>query len=311
MTNTKLRKRALLSSVAMLLVALVALGSATFAWFVANPTATASGLALKTKAEAGVHIASQSLLKINQDAASADKVSWPSVYGSDSILKATGTKVADAVTDATSFTLQPVSPNTAAASFASGALSFGKIAASGSDTKNADTNKTFSAAENGDLYAEKIFMKASTEDTGSSVQVKSASVVINLVENAPAIANGVKVALVTSTGELLGIWKPDVASGADSSVTWNGDTEHTYAASGANATVVSYANYKTSGAYVNFTSPITVTNSVDSTTGQTDYFVYAYVYLDGENTAVFSDNVPSATELVSSIAVSVSTATHS
>lgn len=44
MTNTKFRKRALLSSVAMLLVALVALGSATFAWFTEDPNADAKGI---------------------------------------------------------------------------------------------------------------------------------------------------------------------------------------------------------------------------------------------------------------------------
>ena len=48
MTNTKFRKRALLSSVAMLLVALVALGSATFAWFTSSTSATASGLSIAT-----------------------------------------------------------------------------------------------------------------------------------------------------------------------------------------------------------------------------------------------------------------------
>ena len=56
MTNTKFRKRALLSSVAMLLVALVALGSATFAWFAANPDAEAHGISMKTTASAGLVI---------------------------------------------------------------------------------------------------------------------------------------------------------------------------------------------------------------------------------------------------------------
>ena len=49
MTNTKFRRRALLSSVAMLLVALVALGSATFAWFSQNSKATAEGIGAKTQ----------------------------------------------------------------------------------------------------------------------------------------------------------------------------------------------------------------------------------------------------------------------
>ena len=48
MTNTKFRKRALLSSVAMLLVALVALGSATFAWFTSSTSASANDLAIST-----------------------------------------------------------------------------------------------------------------------------------------------------------------------------------------------------------------------------------------------------------------------
>lgn len=48
MKNTKFRRRALLSSVAMLIVALIALGSATFAWFTSSTTATANGLAIST-----------------------------------------------------------------------------------------------------------------------------------------------------------------------------------------------------------------------------------------------------------------------
>ena len=48
MKNTKFRKRALLSSVAMLLVAILALGSATFAWFTQNTTATANNIYAKT-----------------------------------------------------------------------------------------------------------------------------------------------------------------------------------------------------------------------------------------------------------------------
>ena len=58
MTNTKFRKRALLSSVAMMLVALVALGSATFAWFQADTTVHASGMNFSTNATAGLKIAS-------------------------------------------------------------------------------------------------------------------------------------------------------------------------------------------------------------------------------------------------------------
>lgn len=46
--KAKSRKRLLISSVAMLLVAMVALGTATFAWFTSSTTATASGINVKT-----------------------------------------------------------------------------------------------------------------------------------------------------------------------------------------------------------------------------------------------------------------------
>lgn len=61
MTNTKFRKRALLSSVAMLLVALVALGSATFAWFTQSTTATASGINVSTSKASELQISKTNL----------------------------------------------------------------------------------------------------------------------------------------------------------------------------------------------------------------------------------------------------------
>lgn len=47
-THLLTKKRALISSVAMLLVAMIALGTATFAWFTSSTTATADKIAVKT-----------------------------------------------------------------------------------------------------------------------------------------------------------------------------------------------------------------------------------------------------------------------
>ena len=52
----KSRKKMLLSSIAMLLVALVALGSATFAWYVSNATVTASSTSAKASTADGLVI---------------------------------------------------------------------------------------------------------------------------------------------------------------------------------------------------------------------------------------------------------------
>ena len=56
----KSRKRMLLSSIAMLLVALIALGSATFAWFSVSKTVTADGMVVKAIATAGLEISNTS-----------------------------------------------------------------------------------------------------------------------------------------------------------------------------------------------------------------------------------------------------------
>lgn len=48
-THLLTKKRALISSVAMLLVAIIALGTATFAWFTSNTTATADGINVRTQ----------------------------------------------------------------------------------------------------------------------------------------------------------------------------------------------------------------------------------------------------------------------
>lgn len=61
MKNTTFRKKALLSSVCMLLVALVALGSATFAWFTSSTSATANNIGAKTTKSSELKVAKADL----------------------------------------------------------------------------------------------------------------------------------------------------------------------------------------------------------------------------------------------------------
>ena len=55
-TQKSFRKKALLSSLSMLLVSTVAVGSATFAWFTNNKSVTASGMSVKAAAAKGLQI---------------------------------------------------------------------------------------------------------------------------------------------------------------------------------------------------------------------------------------------------------------
>lgn len=57
-----MKKKALLSSLSMLMVATVAVGSATFAWFTQSPTANAQGLQLKATASNGLKIITETHL---------------------------------------------------------------------------------------------------------------------------------------------------------------------------------------------------------------------------------------------------------
>lgn len=54
--KTKSRKRLLVSSVAMLLVAMLALGTATYAWFTSNRNVSADGMSVKAGAAKGLQI---------------------------------------------------------------------------------------------------------------------------------------------------------------------------------------------------------------------------------------------------------------
>lgn len=86
--KTTSRKRLLVSSVAMLLVAMLALGTATYAWFTSNTSATASQLSVKTIKSSELKVSDNSdaqwtdqlnynvVGKVLKPASSADGINW-------------------------------------------------------------------------------------------------------------------------------------------------------------------------------------------------------------------------------------------
>lgn len=86
-THLLTKKRALISSVAMLLVAIIALGTATFAWFTTNTSATADTLSVQTVKASEIVLSDNknpwtdklhynTLDKVLKPASSADGVNW-------------------------------------------------------------------------------------------------------------------------------------------------------------------------------------------------------------------------------------------
>lgn len=84
--KTNSRKRLLVSSVAMLLVAMLALGTATYAWFTTSSSATANGINVKTSKASELKLSAAqggwtdtlnySYSKVLKPASSADGVNW-------------------------------------------------------------------------------------------------------------------------------------------------------------------------------------------------------------------------------------------
>jgi len=108
--KAKSRKRLLISSIAMLLVAMLALGTATFAWFTSSTTATAKKLSVKTVKASELQVSSASVdwtdsLEYNRQnvtlkpVSSDDGTNW---FAADAAEKANSTANLDTVSDVSS-----------------------------------------------------------------------------------------------------------------------------------------------------------------------------------------------------------------
>lgn len=217
MTNTTFRRRALLSSVAMLLVALVALGSATFAWFVADTHADATGLAMKTTTSTGLVIDTQ--YDGNSD------------YTHHETLNVQG---ASGVTNpyAANVSMSPASMTS------TGAMK--RVDANGSTGYIGKTDGEVTTAESTAYYTEEIY--AHTTD-GSAATITKAKVTMTPAASAPAISSAFRVALVSGT-TVLGTWAP---SGANSGGRYLDNAVTTYPATVSTTRTITASGTQVSG----------------------------------------------------------------
>lgn len=275
MKNTTFRKKALLSSVAMLLVAIVALGSATFAWFTANPTVSASGLVMNASTDAGLQIL-------------ADKHKTELAKTADGVVWGTST-IINAKTDATSGEIvadtDPIQIGDPA-SFAEDkkdAITFMKATALNETAPDADTTTIGSGAA---AYTENLYLKSSINST---IQVKSAAVKINFSEAGGTISEAIRVMLVdtANNNNVLGIWSED-------------GTANSYIKSD-KSIASAYTKAQGNGATITLDED----NQIDVNFNG-DTTIAMYVWLDGEDSTCFTQNVQNLEEIVSSIQVKFS-----
>ena len=280
MKNTTFRKKALLSSVAMLLVALVALGSATFAWFAANPNAEAAGLSLKTTASTGLVVKTDSF-----DIWSHNAILNAAQDSEGNLLKNAEDEY---YTSPKAFDLQPVSQDQTTPA------NFWTVAAKDSGDEVYDPNATMTSASvgtykaTGAVYSEKIYFRLSDGSAATIDNVYLTGVTITKNANA-TMENAIRVAVVNNENQLLGTY--------------------CISSAGANGTLTTAA--KTAGDFNPALSTavgkdgVKVVDGADLTAdaADKDNYVTVYVYLDGQDADCYSDKVGTvnATQIISGI----------
>lgn len=266
MKNTTFRKKALLSSVAMLLVALVALGSATFAWFTSNPDSNASGLSMKTTASTGL------VTRTETD----EEWTHASFFNAEAVV---GAKPADrkfaAGTDI--FDLTPVSQDQTNGNLWT--IAAGDASAFTADSKATKMDPaTASSDGTGDAYKENVYFRLSDGSNATEAASKKVYITgVTITAHADAtMENAIRVAITNGDGKVLGTYALDTA--------------------GANGTLTTAS--KTPGSFDPALAKTATNLEVDTgvtglsaTATDLSKYVTVYVYLDGQDSICYSDAV--------------------
>ena len=296
MTNTKFRKKALLSSVAMMLVALVALGSATFAWFAVDPSvSTANSLKMTTSASTGIVILSESekdLWTTKVNAAKADAMFDKSgvvlgavveKYDHDSDPETAAIEYdVDTDSDRTHIITNPSAVNitmplipktgdvelsTSSNWYKAGGTDaeHGELPTTAGESPATDYSQLTAVAlsKGTNCYKEKIYYK-NTDTSAAAESITSAT--IDWTIDSATISNAVRVALLDSDGKLLGVWAPSGKTAKD----FNGTSTI------GDITTTAKGNAKT------------ITAQEVSNDGSS--YVEIVLYIDGEDTVTTSKN---------------------
>jgi hypothetical protein len=254
MKHTTSRKKMLISSVAMLLVAMMALGSATFAWFTSDPTADAKGLVMHTESSTG-------LLVLSDTEKAIDSTAW----SHHTFLNAT----AIGTSSTTSQLLTPVSLSTSNSVGSAFGSFYTTVAADGSSYKQ-DATKTITSATSG-YYKEKINVKV----TGGKASADLKLTGLGWTATSDPLSAAVRVAVEGTDGNLVGIFAIDTeGNGYLANTTYNSDNP-------------TYTTTKQ-------TETLTTALSAGTAKADGSTSIIVYVYLDGEDTACKSDQVSSA-----------------
>lgn len=291
-TQKSFRKKALLSSLSMLLVSTVAVGSATFAWFTSNPFASAKGLQMKATSSKGLMIQTQSHRTVSSN-----------YWGHDDYLNSnddgTASKTDLISLNPTSF---DITDKTLAKAYT--------VEAEKSNASTAVGTAKVKAAQGGigtgDYYQENIYCKVTGDTTGGDLYLRSITFDSN-VTNVP-MSDALRIAIqyndvepgasdgdpdVTTT-TLLGVYS--LASAAQ---------KNKYLSVPEGTTFVSESTAYSEFAKTDKTFTVAPTDAKLGSVGidGKDY-VTVTIYLDGESSLVYTDAV-SIDKMISNVTINL------
>lgn len=294
MKKTKMRKKMLLSSIAMLMVATVSLGSATFAWFKSSPDATAEGFSMKATASNGLKVLSQT--EVTADAGATFSLTDTTTFKSSTILRAIKDVDSTIKTNPASISLNPVSlyaQDDSMAAFSVLAAADNSYAADGTAAVTSATGAVTNNANTatGDYYEEDIYtalVGAANDTDEATMKIKGLT-----ITTATPMASGAHIAIYYDnwdgsayTSKLIGIYGT-TANNSAKVITAIGTPTNTYD----NASTTTYE------VKAQTTAANTELGGVD-VTGKDK--VRVVVYLDGEDSTVKSSNIRLA-DIISNI----------
>lgn len=284
--KTNSRKRLLVSSVAMLLVAMLALGTATYAWFTTNPNANASGLQMKATASKGLMIQTESHAKVTS-----------SFWGHDDYLNYVATGGGQSST--TSVALNPVSFDLSVASTLGQAY---KVDAKADTAYAADNDAAVSNASGGiatgDYYQEKIKCKVTGGAETANLKMTSLDVDAN---TDLAMISAMRIAISyydksADTNTLIGVYS---ASGTASNKYLKAPENYSSGTTKFNDFTLLPAGENNQS--FNVATANTAIGTVDKTGND---YITVTIYLDGENSNCYTSIIDAA-DLINSIKVNL------
>ena len=260
----------------MLLVAMLALGTATFAWFTSNPNANAAGIKMRTTASAGLVI----------------KTETDPNWSHNAVLRAVETSAGSNVyeTSSTAFNATPVSQDQ------STPANFWTVTAANAGAYGAGDAAMTQAVAGTDFYKENIYCRLSdgsdaTANAGKKVYLKGVTIT---AASGATMQNCMRVAIAGPSG-LIGTYALSTG-GANGTLTTAAKTPGSFTpALAATAT------------NLNVDTGLT---SLTATGSDLTKYITVYVYLDGQDSDCFSDKVGTvnATEIISGVQVDLTLA---